>query len=246
MQIANAICWYIYLFIYQQISVSVRAIRARMEELAQRMSRDTLDTIVSVNVDSPGQTAKLVIIFQKWLSNFIVKIYAFQAHFYAIIHIRDGEGRPETLTSGVLVSKGLTSISSKGLTKRISKKQKAKRISSKRLTARRSYCNLGKTANMPPNWIESEVFLIMQIWKIKFLICKNFVLWSPWLIFVMYFVMCDLFPDIDDCLSHPCKHGGTCRDGINSYICRCSPGYTGNKCQTGKHRQTYIVQIRKT
>lgn len=26
-------------------------------------------------------------------------------------------------------------------------------------------------------------------------------------------------------------NGGTCIDGINSYICQCGPGYTGSNCQ---------------
>lgn len=30
-----------------------------------------------------------------------------------------------------------------------------------------------------------------------------------------------LISDIDDCASSPCKNGGTCTDGINSFTCQC-------------------------
>lgn len=40
--------------------------------------------------------------------------------------------------------------------------------------------------------------------------------------------------DIDECASHPCQHGGTCRDGVNMFSCFCPPGFTGRMCQTGK------------
>ncbi|XP_019641326.1 PREDICTED: fibropellin-1-like [Branchiostoma belcheri] len=37
--------------------------------------------------------------------------------------------------------------------------------------------------------------------------------------------------DIDECTSSPCQFGGTCKDGIDSYICTCVPGYTGDNCE---------------
>ena len=40
--------------------------------------------------------------------------------------------------------------------------------------------------------------------------------------------------DIDDCESNPCKNGGCCIDGVDSYTCICSPGYTGHDCETGQ------------
>ncbi|XP_013421640.1 keratin, type I cytoskeletal 9-like [Lingula anatina] len=38
--------------------------------------------------------------------------------------------------------------------------------------------------------------------------------------------------DIDECAIQPCKNGATCYDGVNSYICMCPPGYTGQTCDT--------------
>ncbi|XP_035672253.1 fibropellin-1-like [Branchiostoma floridae] len=37
--------------------------------------------------------------------------------------------------------------------------------------------------------------------------------------------------DIEGCASDPCHHGGTCVDGVNSYTCRCVPGFTGDDCE---------------
>jgi len=36
----------------------------------------------------------------------------------------------------------------------------------------------------------------------------------------------------NECASNPCKHGGTCVDGIASYTCTCLTGYTGSNCET--------------
>ena len=41
------------------------------------------------------------------------------------------------------------------------------------------------------------------------------------------------FLDIDDCVNHTCANGGLCVDGINTYTCNCSAGYTGVRCLTG-------------
>ncbi len=42
------------------------------------------------------------------------------------------------------------------------------------------------------------------------------------------------YADIDDCLPGPCLNNGTCEDGINSYRCHCSQGFTGPTCKLGK------------
>uniref|UniRef100_A0A672MKQ9 Vitamin K-dependent protein Z-like n=1 Tax=Sinocyclocheilus grahami TaxID=75366 RepID=A0A672MKQ9_SINGR len=46
-----------------------------------------------------------------------------------------------------------------------------------------------------------------------------------------YFIM---LSDGDQCHSNPCKHGGTCRDGIGGYTCTCAEMYSGTDCQTDK------------
>ncbi|XP_029938701.1 sushi, nidogen and EGF-like domain-containing protein 1 isoform X2 [Salarias fasciatus] len=38
--------------------------------------------------------------------------------------------------------------------------------------------------------------------------------------------------DVDECASHPCQNGGTCKDQINSFTCQCPHGYTGILCET--------------
>ena len=36
--------------------------------------------------------------------------------------------------------------------------------------------------------------------------------------------------NINDCLSSPCKNGGTCRDKISGFQCICGDGFTGITC----------------
>ena len=43
-----------------------------------------------------------------------------------------------------------------------------------------------------------------------------------------------LFVDIDDCVSHTCANGASCVDDINTYSCKCTAGFTGWNCETGK------------
>uniref|UniRef100_A0A4W6C9D4 EGF-like domain-containing protein n=1 Tax=Lates calcarifer TaxID=8187 RepID=A0A4W6C9D4_LATCA len=40
--------------------------------------------------------------------------------------------------------------------------------------------------------------------------------------------------NINDCASSPCKNGGTCIDGINSFQCFCPDGWEGSLCDVGE------------
>ena len=42
------------------------------------------------------------------------------------------------------------------------------------------------------------------------------------------------FLDIDECVNHTCANGGSCIDGVNSYSCNCSEGFTGSSCENSK------------
>ncbi|MGH0146894.1 UNVERIFIED_CONTAM: hypothetical protein FKN15_008665 [Acipenser sinensis] len=37
--------------------------------------------------------------------------------------------------------------------------------------------------------------------------------------------------NVNDCITNPCKNGGTCIDGINSFQCFCHDGWEGNLCE---------------
>ena len=39
--------------------------------------------------------------------------------------------------------------------------------------------------------------------------------------------------DVNECLSNPCHHHGTCHNGIGRYSCTCPQGYTDNVCSAG-------------
>jgi len=58
-------------------------------------------------------------------------------------------------------------------------------------------------------------------------------------VFIFQFIL----PDIDECASRPCQHGGTCVDNVNKYTCYCAVGYTGYVCRTGKVLLIVIVEI---
>lgn len=34
----------------------------------------------------------------------------------------------------------------------------------------------------------------------------------------------------NDCLSNPCQNGGTCTDIFDGFICKCTPNWTGARC----------------
>ena len=42
-----------------------------------------------------------------------------------------------------------------------------------------------------------------------------------------------LFPDIDECVTNPCLHNGTCINTVGNYNCSCTAGWEGNDCEIG-------------
>ena len=38
--------------------------------------------------------------------------------------------------------------------------------------------------------------------------------------------------DVDDCFNNECKNSATCIDGVDSYTCKCAPGFVGKHCET--------------
>ena len=57
----------------------------------------------------------------------------------------------------------------------------------------------------------------------------------------------DFISDIDDCVGIICQHGGTCRDGINTFTCDCVAGYEGPTCEMSKwwsRDETFILPFR--
>lgn len=51
------------------------------------------------------------------------------------------------------------------------------------------------------------------------------------------------FLDIDDCANHRCANDASCVDGINSYLCNCTAGFTGAYCQTGESNVKWIAPL---
>lgn len=60
------------------------------------------------------------------------------------------------------------------------------------------------------------------------------------LIYITY-----LLVNTDECAQKPCRNGGSCVDGINSYTCRCATGYSGTNCE-GELEQDSSEQLRTT
>lgn len=51
--------------------------------------------------------------------------------------------------------------------------------------------------------------------------------------------------DVNECLSQPCKNGGTCLDLKGSYECRCPLAYVGKTCQLRKSLVHLIVSWKR-
>ena len=45
----------------------------------------------------------------------------------------------------------------------------------------------------------------------------------------VFYMFCFVVPNY--CSSNPCMNGGTCTDGVDSYICECDSGYAGDDCE---------------
>ena len=50
-----------------------------------------------------------------------------------------------------------------------------------------------------------------------------------------------VFPDIDDCVKKPCKHGA-CQDELNDFSCKCESGWDGKTCEIG---MIYLLTVKK-
>uniref|UniRef100_A0A670JNC4 Sushi, nidogen and EGF like domains 1 n=1 Tax=Podarcis muralis TaxID=64176 RepID=A0A670JNC4_PODMU len=47
--------------------------------------------------------------------------------------------------------------------------------------------------------------------------------------------------EIDECLSDPCKNGGTCTDRPGSFACHCPEGFIGTQCETDRLKETLYL-----
>ena len=53
-------------------------------------------------------------------------------------------------------------------------------------------------------------------------------------LFFFLFIAVLLFLFTDPCYSNPCKNGGTCISDFIFVKCKCTDGFTGDRCTTGK------------
>ena len=85
------------------------------------------------------------------------------------------------------------------------------------------------------SWSPSRLFPVQMMPRVH--VINKSVSHSTMQVSLVAFTFCAwLLSDIDDCISVTCNNGGTCQDGINSFTCVCSYGYTGKFCDTGKQK----------
>ena len=46
--------------------------------------------------------------------------------------------------------------------------------------------------------------------------------------------------DRDECASDPCRNGGVCVDGIDTYYCECAEGFGGRNCERSEYCFVWI------
>ena len=49
--------------------------------------------------------------------------------------------------------------------------------------------------------------------------------------------------DLDECVSNPCRNGGSCEDLPGGYKCSCPEGFTGQSCHSAGNARytTYVI-----
>lgn len=47
-------------------------------------------------------------------------------------------------------------------------------------------------------------------------------------------------PDVNDCVSSPCRNSGTCIDGVNSFQCFCPDGWEGELCGLSEYSRSFF------
>ena len=85
---------------------------------------------------------------------------------------------------------------------------------------------------------ESNISIYALYW-----IILVYILISRWKLSISNCKISDYIIDIDECASSPCKNGGTCIDGVDSYTCDCVPGFTGINCEIGKEESFWIYFV---
>jgi len=56
------------------------------------------------------------------------------------------------------------------------------------------------------------------------------------------YLQCLLVIDINECNSDPCMNGAKCSNKVNGFTCKCTAGFKGDNCQTGKHFCYYATE----
>jgi len=71
-------------------------------------------------------------------------------------------------------------------------------------------------------------------WQVWALVDRAFAL-------VLHFAL--RFADLDECASSPCQNGGLCRNGLDSFSCRCPASFTGEYCESGRLCRSWLAVL---